>query len=793
MPYAQTMKAFIAAADNSFMQKDYYSALIYYLDALEFDSTRTDLQYRTAEAARLFNAYTLAEEKYQIVVDDDSDAEFPLSSFWLANMKQKTGQYEEAKRYYELYLSENRGDEAYYTDRADMEVEACDWAIDQIQNPDESVTIDHLGDGINTGYSEFGALSREGDLYFSSKRYTEKGKIHVPDRVISKILKSEDEVTAEVVDQVNKDDLHTAHTTFSKDGLKMYYTVCKYIYASEIRCDIYYRPVLTDSTFGAEVKLPDQINSTTFTSTQPNIGLDPETGQERLYFVSDREGGKGKLDLWYSDISANGDYSEPVNLMELNTIEDEISPFYHEGSKSLFFSSEGYQSLGGFDIFKSEFGETEFLDPKHLRYPVNSSFHDIYYTISDDQLNAHFSSNREDSYYLDNEYEACCYDIYKAEYEEIIINLLALTFDKFSMAPLSGATVKLFDIDRGIIIEEKTNLDSNDFQFVLERDKNYLIIGEKSPFESDTVSLSTEKIFKSTDIVKKLFLGLDSLELEVLTFDKKTLESLNGATVTLINMTDNNVRDVIQINELSNDFHFTLERGKVYRIIASKPGYITETIELDTSGDPEGGKITREIYLGRKDLNIYLPLALYYDNDRPDQRTYRRTTRSTYTQTYNPYIRKKETFKREYTRDLSGESKIISEQNIDDFFEFNVRGGYEKLNSFMDALLRTLQKGQKLNLSIRGFASPRAASYYNLALGQRRIQSVRNELQKYQNGVLMPFIDNGQLVITDISYGETLAPSGISDDFNDERNSIYSVEASRERRVEIIQIDTLND
>jgi hypothetical protein len=82
-----------------------------------------------------------------------------------------------------------------------------------------------------------------------------------------------------------------------------------------------------------------------------------------------------------------------------------------------------------------------------------------------------------------------------------------------------------------------------------------------------------------------------------------------------------------------------------------------------------------------------------------------------------------------------------------------------------------------------------AANRYNLALGQRRVSSIKNEIARYKGGIFMPFLESGQLVITDISFGEELAPENVSDRSSDKRSSIYSVEASKERRVEILSIN----
>jgi len=93
---------------------------------------------------------------------------------------------------------------------------------------------------------------------------------------------------------------------------------------------------------------------------------------------------------------------------------------------------------------------------------------------------------------------------------------------------------------------------------------------------------------------------------------------------------------------------------------------------------------------------------------------------------------------------------------------------------------------------LRGYASPLAQDSYNLNLGKRRVDSVRNALKKWDGGILVQYINSGQLVITERSFGETSAPTGISDKESEALKSIYSPNASRERRVEIDEINFKN-
>src|SRR5690606_7621635 len=127
--------------------------------------------------------------------------------------------------------------------------------------------------------------------------------------------------------------------TFSKDGSWIFYTECNYNIFDEVICKIVKRPVNEDGTFGAKEELPASINAANSTSTHPNIGYDAENERAVLYFVSNREGGQGGMDIYYAVFNSSGQLSEPINMDEINTSGDDITPFYHAESNALFFSS----------------------------------------------------------------------------------------------------------------------------------------------------------------------------------------------------------------------------------------------------------------------------------------------------------------------------------------------------------------------------------------------------------------------------------------------------------------------
>lgn len=786
MVIGQTYKAYVKAADEAYANKDYYSALIYNINALEFDSTKIDRIHAAAEAARGLNSYKVAETFYQKVISLDKKDAYATDKFHLAAVKQRLGKYEEAKAIYNMYIAENKNEDAYLTQKSEKEIKACDWATLQVNQTIESVKVTRLGEEVNTPYSEFGATRVGDSIYFSSLRFELPDDKSFPKKTFSNVLLSVKGQNDESIKQINNPLGHTAHTAINAANNRMYFTLCEYINAWDIRCDLYYRDYTT-SAFGDAIRLPDTINIKGYTATQPNIGYDVSAKKEVLYWVSDRTGGKGKLDIWYTHIQADGTFGMPINLAAVNTAENDITPFFYTSANELYFSSEGRTGMGGLDVYKSVQKGSTWMEPEHLGVPINSSFNDMYYTLAADGKTGLMSSNRIGSLYLDALQEACCYDIYAIEQEPTRVELVVTTFDKNTLAELLGATVRLKNLtDPGIQDIVITLPDVNDFHFPLERNKDYLITAEKEGYRSDTVNLSTFGISHSQKIEKKMYLETDKIDLNVFTFDEKTRAALQGTEVTLIDLSDsNNVVSKVNIN--GNDFHFPLIRGRQYRVIANKKGYNPATVMIDTR-DVKANTITENMYLGVGDIYSFLPLILFFDNDQPDIRSYQSRTDKIYSETFPPYYARKAEYKDQWASKLKEEEILTSDQAYETFFNDRLKKGNNDLSSFLDILISMLERGDKFEIFLKGYASPRASNQYNLILGQRRIFSVKNEFLKYRGGILAKFLDSKKLTISEKSFGETSVPRGVPDNIKDQRLSVFGLNASQERRVEIVEV-----
>ena len=130
------------------------------------------------------------------------------------------------------------------------------------------------------------------------------------------------------------------------------------------------------------------VNSKNWDS-QPSLEADGKT----LYFSSDRPGGLGKRDIWYTQLKDNI-WTQPKNMgMIINTIKDDVTPFIHTNGENLIFASNGRVGYGGFDLFMSELKESKWQVPKNLGSSINNNLNQLSFIISADGSMAYFSQD----------------------------------------------------------------------------------------------------------------------------------------------------------------------------------------------------------------------------------------------------------------------------------------------------------------------------------------------------------------------------------------------------------------
>ncbi len=781
-------------AEGELANEDYYGALKHFEDALKYGREEMRLHYFAAEAAWNLHALKSALRHYQYVYQAEDADQYDDITYRLGVLYQKLGQYDEAKYNLNLFLSESDADSLTVQD-ARRRIKSCVWAGKA--QPDTMVSFVHLGKDINTPYSDFSAHDLGDTLYYSSLIGRKTKDTYHPPRKIARVMQyTETSGRREMPGDINEAELHSANLSFGPDKEFAYYTVCDYVQGGKLRCQIYYRRIIEPGKWSAAIKLPPSINMPRYTSSHPMMCYDSLRKQRVLYFVSDRPGGKGKTDIWYAVATGGNQYREPVNVEEVNTPGREYSPFYLSSENLLYFASDGQEeSYGGVDIYKvKSLSPGHFEKPVNLMAPINSSYDDLYFGMSDDETYAYLSSNRSGSLFYDDLLEACCFDIYKAYFNVPPIDFKVFAWDEFDSSGIPGATVKLInmtDDKREILTMPDT---SNVLLTQLEHEKEYKIILSKDGYLPDTLLVDTKDKRKIRSMDADGYLT-KMVPLLATVWDDNTDEPLSNAHVRLFEMKKGEkmlLKD--ERNPDGNDYHYELIRGHKYLLWGTAEKYDQATVPVTRVETGAGKPLEKKIGLVRTAIRMLekvLPLVLYFENDEPEPKTKKTTTDKRYRDLFDPYYANKETYKNEYSGIYGPLTKPQKVAEIEDFFENELKANYQKLDLFMEQVLGVLEGGLLLEVTIKGYTSPLAKSDYNYRLSKRRVQCLKNEFYEWHHGLLIPYINKGQLVLEEAPFGETKASSNISDSHRDKCNSVYSPEASKERRVEIIAVKRL--
>jgi len=158
-------------------------------------------------------------------------------------------------------------------------------------------------------------------------------------------------------------------------------------------------------------KLDNKINDPFYSATHPTVGTSFNDDYEIVYFSSDRPGGKGGMDIWYTVLNKKrGTYGAPINAgSRINTPLDEITPFYDITTKTLYYSSKGLVGFGGFDVYKSIGELKSWTHPTNIGNYLNSNADEIYFRLNPSRNAGFVVTNKPITNSHENNY--CCFDL----------------------------------------------------------------------------------------------------------------------------------------------------------------------------------------------------------------------------------------------------------------------------------------------------------------------------------------------------------------------------------------------
>lgn len=259
----------------------------------------------------------------------------------------------------------------------------------------------------------------------------------------------------------------------SSDGQQIFLNI-----GNELNQDIY-RGVIYENTIINLKPLNNKINTPYF---EGRISLSSD-GTE-LYFVSDRPGGFGGTDIYKSKLNRKGEWMNPQNLGEkINTIYDEDSPFLHPDNQTLFFSSEGHNTMGGKDIFKCKNINGNWTIPQNMGV-INSTKDDLYFTLNANGQTGYFSSSKNNIYDRHN--------IFKVNFKDPIpLTLLKGNIKAGTPPKPIKADIKVYDKETGKKIQYvySPNNKNGEYLMIFPPAKNYDIVVSSKNFMTQIINV----------------------------------------------------------------------------------------------------------------------------------------------------------------------------------------------------------------------------------------------------------------------------------------------------------------
>jgi outer membrane protein OmpA-like peptidoglycan-associated protein len=327
---------------------------------------------------------------------------------------------------------------------------------DLVKNP-VRVFIDNLGATVNTAFPEYSPIitADESILFFTSRREnTTGGQKDLLDYQFFEDIYFSYSIggTWNTVQNPGKPlntETHDATVGLSGDGQTLL------IYKGENGGDIY-----ECSRDGNDWSKPDRLSkniNTNYHESSATFGPDGRT----LYFVSDKPGGFGGSDIYMCKKSEKGKWTEPINLGNvINTEYDEEGVFMHPDGKTLYFSSKGHKTMGGYDIFKSEYKDGKWSDPENIGYPINTTDDDVFFSISASGLHGFYSSAMAGGYGGQDIYMVTILGAAKPSIDNTEDNLLASLTSPVSETVIeSSVEIKSNQLTllKGSIVDDKTS------------------------------------------------------------------------------------------------------------------------------------------------------------------------------------------------------------------------------------------------------------------------------------------------------------------------------------------------
>lgn len=484
---SQFVYDYLKGADDYYGKGDYASAAEYYEKYFDKDSSYTKGEFRPyspqnpvkktspaltnqeratyqlAECYRLLN-YPAKAEPYYIQAMEMNKPRFPLAQYHLGTVKRALGKYDEAEKSFQAFLDEYKNNDSY-TQNAQRELQNLQFIQAQLKRKDlKYYTISKAPAELNlTGANYAPAWLNQSTLLFTSTRPDDSLPKTAKKVYTNKVYRAV--YTDGVLGGVNKAELPAPKAkemqqgvvSLTPDGQTMFLT--RWSVNNKVKSSAIYTSKWSEKGWSEPEKVVGDINADGANSQQPFITPD---GKYLLY-ASDRSGGQGGFDLWYSELTGGTPGPSKNMGTVINTTYDEQAPAFHEASSSLIFSTNGRIGMGGYDFFQSKGAVGNWGTPENLGYPVNSIKDDIYFASRGTEKNmlqeVLLSSDRD---------AACCLELYYLKKVRPLKQIIGQVTSCDPAKSIAGATVTIVDANNKSIL---TKTLAEDGSYSLELDE----------------------------------------------------------------------------------------------------------------------------------------------------------------------------------------------------------------------------------------------------------------------------------------------------------------------------------
>lgn len=432
--------------------------------------------------------------------------------------------YDTAKYYYTRFLSvwPNRNDE--YGLQAAREIASSDWAIKELQKePRFAIRNLKFNSSSIDMWPSIWVYNRDSSMVFTSHRSGSTGSKEYQGLdvdaysdlwLVKRTPKGTFTEPVQLPGSINSK-MNDGTSCFTPDGKKMYFSIC------DLSCSIYESVYNPESREWGEPKLVEGINGRRETLEDGRGKVQAKTTYDKdpwltpdgkiMFFTSDREGGYGKLDIWYS-LKDGENWTTPINAgAKINTPFSEIKPVIGRDG-NLYYSSNGMLGFGGYDVYKAPGALGKWNNPINMGTPINSSSDDAGLIWVIEEFGGYFCSNRAGG--------VGQFDIY--DFNLIPTPIYKVTVhgqirDKATQVAIPFANAILFEDDgKGNITPLDTfRTDQNGvYNFTLAVGKSYIVMGNAKEYLANEVAFNTYNINRDTDLEYDIDVLLERIELD---------------------------------------------------------------------------------------------------------------------------------------------------------------------------------------------------------------------------------------------------------------------------------------